>query len=56
MPVWLEVKSREVGGIQPVVELTVLESTLADLSSGSEVFLRSHAGASGKLGFLSGLF
>lgn len=36
--------------------LTVLEGTLADLSSGSEVFVRSDAGASGKLRFINGFF
>jgi len=56
MPVWLEGKSRCVDGTRPVIELTILESTLADLTSGSDVFLRSHAGASGEFGFLSGLF
>ena len=56
MPVLLEGKSRDAYGTRPVVELTILESTLADLTSGSNVFLRSHTGASGKLRFLSGLF
>ena len=36
--------------------LTVFESTLADLPGGSEVFLRSYAGAPGKLRVLSGFF
>lgn len=38
------------------VTLTILQSALADLSSGAEVFLRRDAGASGKLWFVSGLF
>jgi len=56
MPVWLEGKSRDVDSARPVIELTILESTLADLTSGSDLFVRSDAGTSGKLGFLSGLF
>ena len=56
MPVWVESKSRDIGGTRPAIELTVLESTLADLSSGSDVFLGSYAGAPGELGFLSRLF
>ena len=52
----LEGKSWDVDGTRSATALTVLESTLADLSSGSEVFLRSYAGASGKLKFVSGLF
>ena len=56
MPVWEEGKSRDVDGTRPAIELTILESALADLPSGSDVFVGSHAGASGELGFLSGLF
>ena len=55
-PVWLEGKSRNVDGTRSGAALTVLESVLADLSSGSEVFLGSDAGASGKLGSVSGFF
>jgi len=34
----------------------ILESALADLSGGGEVFPGNDAGASGKLGFVNGLF
>jgi len=36
--------------------LTILEGAFADLAGGIAVFLRSYAGASGKLGFVSGFF
>ena len=43
-------------GTRSAVALTILKSAFADLASGSTVFLRSDAGASGKLGFVGGSF
>ena len=55
-PVWLGGKSGNIDGTRSAVVLTVFKSTLADLSSGSAVFLGGDAAASGNLGFVGGFF